>query len=240
MPGQSVDPRSFIRANTRLFAPPHVPELRLHLADEAMDLWSRTEEELGELGLPPPFWAFAWAGGQALARHILDNPDLVAGKRVLDFASGSGLVAIATMKAGAASVVASEIDRFAFAAIALNAEANGVTVAIDSRDLTDPAFRSGLAAFDVVLAGDVFYEKPMADRVLPLLREAEGAGAAVLFGDPGRSYLPKGEIVEVATYTVPVTRAIEDSEVKRTSVWRLVARETADGTAAGQIARPGG
>jgi len=190
-----ADPAAFIARETRLQAPPHVPEISLHLADEAMDLWSRTEDELGEIGLPPPFWAFAWAGGQALARYVLDHPELVAGCRVLDFASGSGIVAIAAMKAGALSCTASASDR---------------------------DFLSGPAeGFDVVLAGDVFYEKPMADRVEPFLRRAEAAGALVLFGDPGRAYLPRSGITQIADYRVPVTRAIEDSEIKHTKVWRF-------------------
>nr|WP_328838539.1 methyltransferase [Methylobrevis albus] len=210
-----------MRANTALIAPPHVPELRLHLAVEAMDLWERTEEELGEMGLPPPFWAFAWAGGQALARHILDAPELVAGRRVLDFAAGSGVVAIAAKRAGAASVTASEIDAFALAAITLNAAENGVTIELETRDVLDPALAAEFAGFDVVLAGDVFYEKPMADRVLPFLKACEARGALVLFGDPGRSYLPKTGIEKLATYDVAVSRALEDSEVKRTSVWRF-------------------
>jgi predicted nicotinamide N-methyase len=211
------DPQDFIRRNTILQSPPHVPEVRLHLADEAIELWHMSEEELGQTGLPPPFWAFAWAGGQALARHVLDNPEIVAGKRVLDFAAGSGIVAIAAMMAGAASAVAAEIDAFAGVAILLNAEANAVAVVVESRDLL-----SGPAdGFDVILAGDVFYEKPMAERVLPFLVAARQAGLGVLVGDPGRAYLPKGDLVEVALYEVPVTRAIEDADVKKTRVWRL-------------------
>ena len=212
------DPAAFIRAETRLIAPRHVPEIRLHLADEAIDLWHRTEEELGAMGLPPPYWAFAWAGGQALARHILDHPEIVRGRRVLDFASGSGLVAIAAALAGASAVVASEIDAFSLVAIALNAEANGVAIDVDGRDLLG----LGTPAFDVVLAGDVFYERPMALRVEPFLRGAGAGGATVLFGDPGRSYLPKAGIEPLADYSVPVTRALEDCEVKRTRVWRFV------------------
>ncbi|WP_237152809.1 class I SAM-dependent methyltransferase [Oryzibacter oryziterrae] len=213
------DPAAFVRSETRLQAPPHVPEIRLHLADEAMDLWSRTEEELGELGLPPPFWAFAWAGGQALARYVLDHPEIVAGKRVLDFASGSGIVGIAAMQAGAAFCEATDIDRFSLTAIVLNAQANGVAVTASARNVLD----SGAEGFDVVLAGDVFYEKPMADRVEPFLRGAEAGGATVLFGDPGRAYLPKSGIEKIAEYRVPVTRAIEDNEIKHTKVWRFCA-----------------
>ncbi|WP_181703415.1 class I SAM-dependent methyltransferase [Chthonobacter albigriseus] len=212
------DPEAFIRAETRLSAPPHVPEIRLHLADEAVDLWHRTEEELGEMGLPPPYWAFAWAGGQAIARYVLDHPETVRGRTVLDFASGSGIVAIAAAMAGAARVLATDIDRFSLVAIGLNAVANKVTVETTGRDILS----SGPAGFDVVLAGDVFYEKPMADRVEPFLKQAQAEGALVLFGDPGRSYLPKAGIEAIAEYRVPVTRAIEDNEVKHTRVWRFL------------------
>jgi predicted nicotinamide N-methyase len=217
-----ADPAAFVRAETRLAAPTLVPEIRLHLADEALDLWRRTEEELGTMGLPPPYWAFAWAGGQALARHVLDRPELVRGRTVLDFASGSGIVAIAAAMAGAARVVASEIDRFSLAAIALNAAANGVAVEPVGTDFT----AGGSEDFDVVLAGDVFYEKPMADRVRPFLEAAGARGALVLFGDPGRSYVPKDGVEAIATYDVPVTRALEDADLKRTRVWRFTAHPT--------------
>ncbi|WP_395449350.1 class I SAM-dependent methyltransferase [Aminobacter sp. UC22_36] len=207
---------TFIRANTALMRPPHVPEIALHLADEAHDLWHRTEEQLSEIGLPPPFWAFAWAGGQGLARYVLDNPQTVAGKRVLDFASGSGLVAISAMQAGAAAVVGADIDPFCEAAIRLNAAANAVAVhftGIDQVGRDD--------GWDVVLAGDVFYEKPFADRLVPWFEALRARGADVLVGDPGRSYLPKDRLEKLATYEVPVTRALEDAEVKRTTVWRF-------------------
>ncbi|MDQ0315177.1 putative nicotinamide N-methyase [Amorphus orientalis] len=213
----SSDRRAFIRTHTRLWPPPHVPEIRLHLADEAMDLWEQTEEQLQEIGLPPPFWAFAWAGGQALARYLLDHPETVAGKRVLDFASGCGLVAIAAVKAGAASATATEVDVFAIDAIALNAEANGVPVTA----LYEDVLASPPPPADVVLAGDVFYERPMSDAVIAWLDRARAAGADVLIGDPGRTYLPKDRLEAVADYRVEVTRALEDSEVKHTTVWRL-------------------
>ena len=207
---------SFIRANTALLRPPHVPELALWLADEAHDLWHRTEEELAEIGLPPPFWAFAWAGGQGLARHVLDNPETVAGKRVLDFASGSGMVGIAAMKAGAASVLAADIDPFCAAAIALNAEANAVALAHTATDLIGRD-----DGWDVILAGDVFYEKPFADRLIPWFSALRARGAEILIGDPGRSYLPTDRLERLADYEVPVTRALEDAEVKRTTAWRF-------------------
>lgn len=210
------DPAAFIRGNTALFAPPLVPEIKLHLAHEALPLWEKTEEELGEIGLPPPYWAFAWAGGQALARYVLDTPDAVAGRTVLDFASGSGLVAVAALKAGAAAVAASEIDAFALAAIAMNAAANGVALAATSIDLIG---RDG--GWDAVLVGDAFYEKPLADRLFPWLQILARRGATVLIGDPGRTYFPKAGLKLCATFEVPVTRALEDAEIKRTSVWRV-------------------
>ena len=212
----SEDRAAFIRAHTRLMPVPHAPEIRLHLADEATDLWEKTEEELGAIGLPPPFWAFAWAGGQALARYLLDQPSLVADRRVLDFASGSGLVAIAAAKAGASAVEANDIDAFAIAAIALNAAENGVAAEPRQADLvgTDEGW-------DAVLAGDIHYEKNTAERVTDWLAALEARGALVLVGDPGRSYLPKHRLEALATYEVPVTRALEDAEVKRTSVWRF-------------------
>jgi predicted nicotinamide N-methyase len=211
-----ADPAAFVRAETRLRAVPHAPEIRLHVADEATQLWQRTEEELGAIGLPPPFWAFAWAGGQALARYVLDNPATVRGRRVLDFASGSGLVAIAAKIAGAAQVVACDIDPFAIAAIRLNAAVNRVDV---EPLLLDLVGRDG--GWDAVLAGDICYEKDLAGRVVAWLAELSRRGATVLIGDPGRSYLPKDRLEAVATYAVPVTRSLEDADIKRTSVWRF-------------------
>ncbi len=210
------DRASFILDNTALTAPPHVPELRLHLADEAHDLWHRTEEELEEIGLPPPFWAFAWAGGQGLARYVLDNPDVVRGRTVLDFASGSGLVAIAAAKCGAAQVTAVDIDPFSEAAVALNAEENGVTIDFSAIDLIGRD-----EGWEVVLAGDVFYDREFAERLVPWFKALSARGATVLVGDPGRAYLPKERLERLAVYEVPVTRALEDAEVKKTTVWRF-------------------
>jgi predicted nicotinamide N-methyase len=209
--------RDFIRSNTRLLPVPLVPEVLLHLAHEAVPLWEKTEEELGLMGLPPPFWAFAWAGGQALARHVLDNDDLVKGKRVLDLASGSGLVAIAAARAGAADVLAADIDGHAVTAIGLNAEANAVSLTTTAADLlqADPP------ACDVMLVGDLFYERDLATRLLDWLQRAREKDTTVLIGDPGRSYLPVQALVAKATYQVPVTRDLEDSEIKKTSVWAL-------------------
>jgi predicted nicotinamide N-methyase len=210
------DPAAFIREQTRLLPVPHAPEIRLHVAEEATDLWQKTEEELGAIGLPPPFWAFAWAGGQALARYLLDHPETVRGRRVLDFASGSGLVAIAAAMAGASSVEAADIDRFAIAAIGINAQENGVAVSPRQADLVGQD-----EGWDTVLAGDICYERDLAERVTAWLSDLSGRGATVLIGDPGRSYLPKGRLEAVAGYRVPVTRSLEDSDIKQSSVWRF-------------------
>jgi predicted nicotinamide N-methyase len=214
------DPASFIRANTRLRPVPAVPEIALHLADEAVPLWQRTEEELEEMGLPPPFWAFAWAGGQALARYVLDDRASVAGHRVLDLASGSGLVAIAAAKAGAAPVVASDIDAFAETAMALNATANDVYIDVLGRDLLDDP-PPVAPRYDAVLVGDLFYERTTAERAFTFVQRHAALGATVLIGDPGRSYLPKQELRQLAEYRIPVTRDLEDQEIKRTAVWTL-------------------
>jgi predicted nicotinamide N-methyase len=212
-----TDPKAFILENTDLMRPPHVPEIVLHLATEAHDLWLKTEEDLEKIGLPPPFWAFAWAGGQGLARYILDHPETVAGKRVLDFASGSGLVAIAAKLSGAAEVLAADIDPWTETAVMLNATENGVSVRFTGED------QVGLAVdADVILAGDVFYDREFADMLVPWFSRLAGEGRLVLVGDPGRSYCPKDRLEKLAVYEVPVTRALEDSEVKRTTVWRFV------------------
>ncbi|MFB4374400.1 methyltransferase [Agrobacterium tumefaciens] len=212
-----TDPERFILDNTAIMHPPHVPELRLHLATEAHELWLKTEEELEAIGLPPPFWAFAWAGGQGLARYVLDHPDSVSGRRVLDFASGSGLVAIAAAKAGADTVLAADIDPWTEAAIRLNAALNGVTIAFTGLDLVGKAVEA-----DVLLAGDVFYDRAFAELLVPWFLELTKKGVSVLVGDPGRAYLPKERLRAEATYQVPVTRALEDSEVKKTTVWRFI------------------
>jgi predicted nicotinamide N-methyase len=209
--------RAFILENTRLQHPPHTPELVLRLADEITPIWRMTEEALEEIGLPPPFWAFAWAGGQALARYILDMPQIVAGKRVIDFASGSGIVGLAAARSGAAHVLCADIDTFCGAAIRLNAEANGVQVDFTQDNLLDaPA-----PAADVILAGDICYEKPLAAQVMAWLGAARRRGATVLIGDPGRSYFPREGLVKLAEYRVQTTREIEDMEIKKTCVWTL-------------------
>jgi predicted nicotinamide N-methyase len=210
------DRTAFILENTRLQVPPHTPELRLHLADEITPIWRLTEERLAEIGLPPPFWAFAWAGGQAVARHVLDNPQLVAGRQVLDFATGSGLVAIAAMLAGAKGVLASDVDDFCGPAVALNAAANGVRVDHTASDLLDGPVPEGI---EVILAGDICYEQPLAGRVLAWLTRARAEGRTVLIGDPMRTYFPREGLIKLAEYQVPTTRELEDFEIKRTSVW---------------------
>jgi predicted nicotinamide N-methyase len=216
-----TDRKAFILANTRLQAAPHVPEIALHVADESVAIWQKTEEELNEIGLPPPYWAFAWAGGQALARYVLDNPDAVAGKRVLDLAAGSGLVAIAAAMAGAAPVIAADIDAFTEGAVSLNAAANGVYIEIVTQDLLDRPSPLD-ARYDIILVGDLFYERDTAARALAFLDRHAAVGTRVLVGDPGRTYLPKNRLTRLAEYSVPVTRELEDMEIKRTSVWALV------------------
>jgi predicted nicotinamide N-methyase len=209
------DHAGFIRANTRLQPVPHAPEISLWLADEVTPLWRLTEEELGAMGLPPPFWAFAWAGGQGLARWLLDNPSEVAGKAVLDIASGSGLVAIAAAKAGACRATANDIDPFCAAAVALNAAANGVEIGFVGDDLLEAA----PPPVDVICVGDLAYEKPVAARVRAWLTTAHGAGTRILIGDPNRSYFDPAGLLQLAEYRVPTTRELEDQAIKRTGVW---------------------
>lgn len=213
------EPRAFVLGNTRLVAPPFVPEVRLRLADDTFELWRRVEAEVGPPMPPLPFWGFAWAGGLALARHLLDHPALVERRRVLDLASGSGLVAIAAALAGAKAVTASDVDPYAVAAITLNAEANGVTVAAALGDILD----GGGGDAEVVLAGDVFYEQALAERVMPFLERLRARRAAVIVAEPEREYLPpwlpRERFAPLATYEVPVGRVIEDEDVKRTTLW---------------------
>jgi predicted nicotinamide N-methyase len=213
-PSPAEDRAAFIRTNTRLLAPALAPEMRLQLADEAVELWTKTEAELQAYDLPPPFWAFAWAGGQALARWIGDHPGAIVGRRALDFASGSGIAAIAAALAGAAKVEASEIDPFAQAAIALNADGNRVVIEVLSEDVIGVD-----RGWDVVLAGDVAYERDMAAAVFAWLEGLARRGALVLVGDPRRSYLVLDRLECVAEYSVPTTRAVEDAEIKRAGVF---------------------
>ena len=211
------DPTAFIRAPTRVAKPSLVPEIRLHLADEMTPIWRATQKELDDYGVPPPFWAFCWPGGQALTRFILDHPHWVAGKRVLDFAAGSGWSGIGAAKAGAASVVAAEIDNHAAAAIALNADLNRVAVTVTAEDLVG---RDDLAV-DIVLAGDICYEKPMAERVFAWLQVLAGRGVTVLMGDPGRAYLPQQGLSALARYEVPTSTDLEDKVMRETIIWRI-------------------
>jgi predicted nicotinamide N-methyase len=208
-----MTPEDFIKANATLMAPPLVPEIKLHLASEVVPLWRATEEELARIGLPPPYWAFAWAGGQALARYVLDHPEIVRRKRVLDIGAGSGLVGLAALKAGAADVLAADIDAFACAAIRLNATANDCILTVTQNDLIGEP-----GAWDVILVGDLFYERPLAERLLAWL---EPLGTPAMLGDPGRNYFPKSGVEKLASYSVQTTRDLEDREIRETGVYRL-------------------
>jgi predicted nicotinamide N-methyase len=214
----SMDPTVFVLGNTAISHPPLVPEIALHLATEVTPIWQATEESLSRGPVPPPFWAFAWAGGQALARYLLDNPKLVAGREVLDIGSGSGIVAIAAAKAGAKSVTAAEIDPFAAAAIALNAPLNKVKLAVETRDLLDRA----AAGWGVALAGDICYEEPMSSRAMALLRRIAARRRLALLGDPGRAYLPREGLIEQARYLVPTSRELEDREGREGVVYQVL------------------
>jgi len=209
-----MTPQDFITTNSALIAPPLVPEIKLHLATEVVPLWRATEEELAKIGVPPPYWAFAWAGGQALARYVLDHPELVRGKRVLDIGAGSGLVGLAAARAGAASVLATDIDAFACAAIRLNAAANNCTVTATQDDVIGTA-----GDWDIILVGDLFYERPLAERLLAWLGPL---GVPALLGDPGRNYFPGAQVEKLATYSVQTTRDLEDREIRETGVYLLL------------------
>ena len=209
--------RHLVLARTRLSRPPAVPELELHLADDMDQAWTAVQAELDDATLPPPFWAFAWLGGQAVARHVLDHPDEVAGLRVLDLATGSGLCGLAAQRAGARTVTAVDVDPVATVAAAVNAELNGLALHVLHADvLDDPP-----PDVDVVLAGDVFYDAAMAARVQPWLLAAHRSGTRVLVGDPGRHYLPRALLVELASYDVPTTRDLEGVEVKTVRVYAV-------------------
>ncbi|WP_239134060.1 class I SAM-dependent methyltransferase [Rugosimonospora africana] len=214
-----ADQIAFVTANTALAPVAFVPEIRLRQADEPIGLWELSEGEYHS-DQPPPFWAFAWAGGQALARYLLDNPDTVAGRRVLDVATGSGLVAIAAARAGAVHVRAVDIDPLAVAAVGCNAEANAVSVEGVVADVID----GDGAGFDVVLAGDAFYSKAMSDRMTDFLRRVARRGGRVFAGDPERKFLRRELFALAATYEVPVPRVLEGVRVRRTSVWELPGR----------------
>jgi len=213
-----VTPEEFVASQTVIARAPLVPEIVLHLATEITPIWQATEAWLAEQNIEPPFWAFAWPGGQALARAVLDDPKLVAGKRVLDFAAGCGIAAIAAAQAGAALVEAAEIDPLALAAVRLNAALNGVAVATPPGDVVGAPCR-----WDVIFAGDVCYEAPMTTHILPWLRGLVAAGAEVLIADPGRAYLPKAGLAPIARYSVPTTRELEDRESREVTIHRLAA-----------------
>ena len=212
----TADRRQLVLARTSPGRPPAVPELELHLADDMEHAWSSLQAELDDATLPPPFWAFAWLGGQAVARYVLDTPDEVAGRRVLDLATGSGLCALAAAHAGAAHVEGVDVDPVAVAAAGLNAERNRLEVVLATGDVLDAPLRPDV---DVVLAGDVFYDAAMAERVQPWLLAAHRAGARVLLGDPGRSYLPRALLTELAAYDLPTTRELEGVLLKTTRVY---------------------
>jgi predicted nicotinamide N-methyase len=215
-----LDPALFICRNTVITAPPLVPEIPLYLATDITPIWQATEATLARDALPPPFWAFAWAGGQALARYLLDHPDEVAGRFVLDFGAGSGLVAIAAAKAGAVRVLAAEIDHFAAAAIASNARLNNVELEVITADLIG----TNDSRWEIVTAGDVCYEQPMADHVTAWLRVLAKRGKLVLLGDPGRAYLPADGLHERARYLVQTSRDLEDRETREAVVWEVTPR----------------
>lgn len=209
--------RGFIRERTRVDVPPLTPEIRLWLGGPVTELWEATETVFGLVNSPPPYWAYAWPGGQALARHALDHPEIVRGRRVLDFACGCGVSAIAAALAGAESVSAVEIDPLAIAATDLAAELNGVTIDTRLADVVDDE----MPEIEVVLAGDICYERPMTERVLAWLRRLAARGCPVLLGDPGRAYLPREGLEKLAVHTVPTTLDLEDRTERITSVWRM-------------------
>ncbi|MFA5957578.1 methyltransferase [Hyphomicrobium sp.] len=210
------DAERFVLENTKPIAPPLVPEITLWLAEESLPIWQKTEDELGELNVPPPFWAFAWAGGQAVSRYLLDHPEICRGRPTLDLGCGSGIAAIAAAKCGAPHVLAADIDRLALAACALNAVANSVKLETTDRDLLSaPPPKAG-----VVIVGDLFYERELASRVVGFIDRAKDQGCSVYIGDPRRSYFPEGKFTRLAEYEVPVTRELEDFEIRRTTVWR--------------------
>ncbi|WP_045834586.1 methyltransferase [Hyphomicrobium sp. 99] len=213
-----ADPQSakrFILENTKPIVPPLVPEITLRLAEESLPIWQKTEDELGELNVPPPYWAFAWAGGQAVSRYLLDHSEICRGRAVLDIGAGSGISAIAAAMSGATSVLAADIDGLAIAASAINAEANGVAIETTDADLLggEPPPES------VIIVGDLFYERQLATRVIEYIDRAKERGCLIYIGDPRRSYFPENRFTPLAEYQVPVTRELEDYDIKRTTVW---------------------
>ena len=207
----------FIRENTVVSTPSLVPEITLHLATEVTPLWQMTEDRLKESGLPPPYWAFAWPGGQGMSRYILENPDVVRGKHVLDFAAGGGVAAIAAMKAGAKHALAAEIDPLALAAIQMNAALNRVSI----ENMRDLDMDAPYTAADVIIAGDVCYQQGMATRMMRWLVLCHEHGARVLLADPGRAYVPKEGLVQRGQYVVPTSRDLEDQDTRMVTVWEM-------------------
>ncbi len=219
----AASPRAFVVRHTTLRPVPGLEEIRLHLADEVLPLWRAVQVETDDPDAALPYWAFAWAGGLAIARYLREHAEAVAGRRVFDLASGSGLCAIAAMRAGAATAAGADIDPFAAAAIELNARANGHRLAVVRRDVLD----EDPPAVDVILAGDCWYEERLASRVLPWLQRASARGSDVLVGDPGRRYLPAGALVEIASYEVRTTTELEDRDRAGSRVFRLRSRSGA-------------
>ena len=215
----AASPRAFVLRHTRLRPVPGLGAIRLHLADEVLPLWRSMQVETGDPEAALPYWAFAWAGGLAIGQHLQTHPELVAGRRVFDLASGSGLCAIAAMRAGAMAVAAADIDAFAAAAIECNARANGSRVAVVHRDVLD----DDPPEVDVILAGDCWYEASLAERVLPWLEAAASRGVEVVVGDPGRRYLPTGALTELARYDVQTTTELEDLDQKDGRVFTMAA-----------------
>ena len=215
-----ADPEGFIRANTALETPAMVPEFRLWLATEYVPIWQATEAWLEERNVDPPYWAFCWPGGQAIARYLLDTPGLVAGKRVIDFAAGSGVSSLAAKRADAASVVANDIDALAGVAARLNADTNGLAIELSADDWLDGAASSPPA--DLVIAGDVCYEREMSARALAWLRGHAEAGRLVLLGDPGRNYFSAQGLEELARYDIPTSLQLENRGMRETVVWRVL------------------
>jgi predicted nicotinamide N-methyase len=213
----SASPRAFVLRHTRLRPVPGLEHVRLHLADEVLPLWHALQVETGDPEAPLPYWAFAWSGGLAVSLYLEEHPAAVAGLRVFDLASGSGLCAVAAMHAGAARVTCADIDPFAVAAIELNARANGHRATALLRDVLD----EGPPDADVILAGDCWYDAQLAGRVLPWLHASRERGIDVLIGDPGRRYLPAGELLELATFPVRTTTELEDLALKDGRVYAL-------------------
>ena len=215
-----ADSENFIKTNTALEAPVMVPEFKLYLATEYVPIWQATESWLEEKNVDPPYWAFCWPGGQAIARYLLDHPETVRGKRVIDFAAGSGVSSLAAMRAGAASVIANDIDALSLIAAQLNARANGLTIATSVEDwLAGPAAQPNT---DVVIAGDVCYEREMSVKALAWLRTHAHAGRLVLLGDPGRNYFSAQGLEELARYDIPTSLQLENRGMRETVVWRVL------------------